>query len=360
MAVTEAPSRELAPEPERGRLLDWLKTTDHKKIGILYLISSFAFFAVGGVFALLMRTELARPGTQIFQPHAYNQLFTLHGTLMIFLVIFPLLAGFGNYFVPLQIGALDMAFPRINALSFWLLAGRRAHDPLGLLREGRRGGRRLDGLPAALRAARHRPGPLDRGADHRRNGVDPGRHQLHRDHPADAGAGDDHDADAGLHVEHPGDVAPGDPRGAGAHGRADHALRRPATRHGVLRSDPSGRRDPVAARVLVLRASRGLHADPGRLGHRDGDRLGVLGQADLQLPGRGPVVPADHGALVQRLGAPHVRDRGGRAAVLQRHDRAASRSRPACSSSSGWARSGRGGCGSSRPCSSRSASSRCS
>ena len=68
-----------------------------------------------------MRTELARPGTQIFQPHAYNQLFTMHGTLMIFLVIFPLLAGFGNYFVPLQIGALDMAFPRINALSFWLL-----------------------------------------------------------------------------------------------------------------------------------------------------------------------------------------------------------------------------------------------
>src|SRR6266566_7939486 len=121
MAVTEAPARELAPEPERGRLLDWLTTTDHKKIGILYLINSFSFFAVGGVFALLMRSELARPGIQYFQPHLYNEFFTLHGTLMIFLVIFPLLAGFGNYFVPLQIGALDMAFPRINALSFWLL-----------------------------------------------------------------------------------------------------------------------------------------------------------------------------------------------------------------------------------------------
>src|SRR2546427_5437131 len=121
MAVKEAPTAALAPEPERGRLLDWLTTTDHKKIGLLYLINSFAFFAVAGIFALLMRTELARPGTQIFAPHAYNQLFTMHGTLMIFLVIFPLLAGFGNYFVPLQIGALDMAFPRINALSFWLL-----------------------------------------------------------------------------------------------------------------------------------------------------------------------------------------------------------------------------------------------
>src|SRR5206468_4238085 len=82
---------------------------------------SFSFFVIAGVFALLMRTELARPGTQIFAPHAYEELFTIHGTLMIFLVIFPLLAGFGNYFVPLQIGALDMAFPRINALSFWLL-----------------------------------------------------------------------------------------------------------------------------------------------------------------------------------------------------------------------------------------------
>ena len=121
MALTHAPTARVAPEPERGRLLDWLTTTDHKRIGILYLINSFAFFSIGGILALLMRTELARPGTQILAPHAYNQIFTLHGTLMIFLVIFPLLAGFGNYFMPLQIGALDMAFPRINALSFWLL-----------------------------------------------------------------------------------------------------------------------------------------------------------------------------------------------------------------------------------------------
>src|SRR2546426_10053941 len=120
MAVIETRPRTIAPGP-RGRLLSWLTTTDHKRIGILYFLNSFLFFGVGGVFALLMRTELARPGTQIFAPHAYNQLFTIHGTLMIFLFIFPVLAGFGNYFVPLQIGALDMAFPRINALSFWLL-----------------------------------------------------------------------------------------------------------------------------------------------------------------------------------------------------------------------------------------------
>src|SRR6266511_2611917 len=122
MAITEVQRPPLAPEPSPAtRLLAWLSTTDHKKIGILYFWNSFAVFAIAGVMALLMRTELARPGTQILSVHAYNQVFTLHGTLMIFLFIFPVLAGFGNYFVPLQIGALDMAFPRVNALSFWLL-----------------------------------------------------------------------------------------------------------------------------------------------------------------------------------------------------------------------------------------------
>src|SRR5439155_4197963 len=120
MAVIQAPSR-VVPEPAPRRPLGWPTTTDRKKIGILSLVNSFAFFVIAGVFALLMRTELARPGAKAFSVHMYNELFTLHGTLMVFLVIFPLLAGFGNYFVPLQIGALDMAFPRINALSFWLL-----------------------------------------------------------------------------------------------------------------------------------------------------------------------------------------------------------------------------------------------
>ena len=130
MAVTEAPPRELAPEPERGRLLDWLKTTDHKKIGILYLINSFAFFVVGGVFALLMRTELARPGTQIFQPHAYNQLFTLHGTLMIFLVIFPLLAGLRELLRSAADRRARHGVPADQRAVVLAPAGRRAHDPV--------------------------------------------------------------------------------------------------------------------------------------------------------------------------------------------------------------------------------------
>src|SRR5512133_3409958 len=121
MAITEPRAPELAPEPQPHWLIQWLTTTDHKRIGILYLLNSFAFFFVAGIFALLMRTELAEPGRQLVTTNGYNQLFTLHGTLMIFLFIFPVLIGFGNYIVPLQIGALDMAFPRINALSFWLL-----------------------------------------------------------------------------------------------------------------------------------------------------------------------------------------------------------------------------------------------
>src|SRR5919197_999817 len=122
MAITEARRPGLAPEPRATRLLAWLTTTDHKKIGILYFYNSFAVFAIAGIFALLMRTELARPGMQLLSVNAYNQVFTLHGTLMIFLFVFPVLAGFGNYFVPLQIGALDMAMLRLPIFSWATLA----------------------------------------------------------------------------------------------------------------------------------------------------------------------------------------------------------------------------------------------
>ena len=104
-----------------SRLYDYLTTTDHKKIGILYTISSFIFLAIGGLLALGVRTELAQPGLQYMDESVYNQLFTMHASVMIFWVIIPFLAGIGNYIVPLQIGAADMAFPRINALSFWMI-----------------------------------------------------------------------------------------------------------------------------------------------------------------------------------------------------------------------------------------------
>src|SRR6201997_915636 len=103
------------------RWVEWIVTTDHKKIGIMYLVTTFVFFMLGGVEALLMRVQLAEPSNTLLSGERYNELLTLHGTTMIFLFVVPVMAGFGNYFVPLMIGARDMAFPRLNALSFWLL-----------------------------------------------------------------------------------------------------------------------------------------------------------------------------------------------------------------------------------------------
>jgi cytochrome c oxidase subunit 1 len=126
MAITQERSEAAADaahgiSPRRHPIAAWLTTTDHKKIGIMYLVNSYFWFGVAGLLAVFIRAELAQPGTQYFGEERYNQLFTMHGTTMIFLFVIPMLAGFGNYIVPLQIGALDMAFPRVNALSFWML-----------------------------------------------------------------------------------------------------------------------------------------------------------------------------------------------------------------------------------------------
>src|SRR5512132_4019830 len=103
-----------------SRLSNILRTTDHKTIGLMYLTASFVFFIIGGVMAMLIRAELARPGLQFLSPEQYNQLFTMHGTLMLLMFATPLFFAFGNLVMPLQIGAPDVAFPRLYALSFWL------------------------------------------------------------------------------------------------------------------------------------------------------------------------------------------------------------------------------------------------
>ncbi|MCZ2527013.1 aa3-type cytochrome oxidase subunit I [Streptomyces sp. HB2AG] len=107
--------------PARGKaVVNWITTTDHKKIGAMYLVTSFVFFCVGGVLALLVRAELARPGTQILSNEQYNQAFTTHGGIMLLMFATPLFVGFANSIVPLQIGAPDVAFPRLNMFSYWL------------------------------------------------------------------------------------------------------------------------------------------------------------------------------------------------------------------------------------------------
>ena len=108
------------PQWQRGRFASWFVSVDHKRIGILYIATSGIFFVAGGIMALLIRTQLAQADMGFIERDGYNELFTIHGTTMVFLVVVPILAGFGNYLVPLMIGARDMAFPRLNALSYWL------------------------------------------------------------------------------------------------------------------------------------------------------------------------------------------------------------------------------------------------
>jgi cytochrome c oxidase subunit I len=109
---------------ERPGLLGWLTTVDHKRIGLLYFFTTLAFFAAGGVEALLIRTQLATPNGKTLSPERFNEVMTMHGVTMIFLFVIPMgVSAFGNYLVPLMIGARDMAFPRMNALSYWLFLG---------------------------------------------------------------------------------------------------------------------------------------------------------------------------------------------------------------------------------------------
>jgi len=118
--ATMNPATPVVPRDKGRILVDWLTTTDHKKIGYLYLITSFAYFLIGGVMALMIRAQLTMPGLQIVgSKEQYNQLFTMHGTIMLLMFATPLFAAFANILMPVQIGAPDVAFPRLNAIAYW-------------------------------------------------------------------------------------------------------------------------------------------------------------------------------------------------------------------------------------------------
>src|SRR5712671_1929152 len=104
-----------------GGIMRWITTTNHKDIGTLYLWFSFTMFMVGGVMAMAIRLELFSPGLQFFNPQMFNQFTTMHGLIMVFGAIMPAFVGFANWMIPLQVGAADMAFARMNNFSFWLL-----------------------------------------------------------------------------------------------------------------------------------------------------------------------------------------------------------------------------------------------
>ena len=201
-----------------GGLLGWLTTVDHKRIGVLYGLTTLVFFLMGGIEALLMRIQLARPDNTFLSAYLYNEMFTMHGTTMIFLVVMPVGLGFfANFIVPLQIGARDVAFPRLNALSYWIfLFGALVLNAGWLANAGAR--RRLVRLrqpDRALLFTRPQRRFLDAGAADLRR-----RQRAQRDQPAGhdhqyACARDDLHAPAAVRVVGDGDVR-ADPGGVSA------------------------------------------------------------------------------------------------------------------------------------------------
>ena len=115
-------TREAAGRPWVETLHDWVTTVDHKRLGILYIVYALVFLVIAGLEAAIIRIQLIRPHNDFVSPQVFDRMFTMHGTTMIFFVVIPVLFGFANYLVPLMIGARDMAFPRLNAFSFWLTA----------------------------------------------------------------------------------------------------------------------------------------------------------------------------------------------------------------------------------------------
>src|SRR5260370_257394 len=113
---------EVQRRPPLDVVYEWISTVDHKKIGLMYIAYALIFLLIAGLEAMVIRIQLAVPNNHFVSPQVFNRLFTMHGTTMIFFVGMPILFGFGNYLIPLMIGARDMAFPRLNAFSFWISA----------------------------------------------------------------------------------------------------------------------------------------------------------------------------------------------------------------------------------------------
>ncbi len=302
-------------------------TTDHKLIGMMYCVACFIFFFLGGLMALFMRAELTVPGMQFLSNEQYNQLFTMHGTVMLLFYATPIVFGFANLVLPLQIGAPDVAFPpRLNALSFWLFLFGALIALAGFITPGGAADFGWTAYTPPLSSAINTPGAgadLWILADRRWSGHHSGRGQ--------------HGDDGGLHARPPGMtmfrmpiftwnifvtsilVLVAFPLLTAA--LFALAADRHLGAHIFFDPPANGGGDLVAAPVLVLRAPpRGVHHRAAVLRHRLGDLPGVLAQADLRLHHTDLRHDQHRGAVGGGVGAPHVRHGRGAAAVLQLHD----------------------------------------
>ena len=358
----EAPERrliEVIPGPKNKGILTYLTSTDHKQIGINYMVTSFIMFLIAGAMAILMRVQLAVPNNNFVSLETFNELFTIHGTIMLFVFLGPFAFGTANYLVPIQIGAPDMAFPRFNAFSYWLFLGGCVTLLSSFLCSS--GAAQWGWFAYAPLTEYHplpRPGrrPVDRGRGPGRLLEHVHRHQPHHDRVLLAGAGNGHVPHADLHLEPAGHRLPGPAGLPGAHRRPRPAVDRPAPRDELLRPDPRRPADPVAGPVLVLRPPGGLHPGPAFLRDGHGNDLDLLPEARVRLQGHGLRHAVDRRPVHGRVGAPHVHDRRRAAAVLHHHDPAHLGARPGSSSSTGSGPCSGARSGSTRPCCSPSGS----
>ena len=305
---TESPALPKEHYLSRGwDLKSWLLTTDHKRIGLLYLVSITLMFALGSFYAALVRWNLLVPDGSHMTAEAYNKAFTGHGVIMVFFFLIPSIpATLGNFLIPLMIGAKDLAFPRINLLSWYVYMIGAGITLYALLAGGLDTGWTFY-TPYSTVFAQSNVELAAIGIFVDGLLLDPDRAQLHRHHPHDAGAGDDLVPHAALRVgplrdlDHPG---PGD-AGGGDHDPArgpgaDLPLR-------LLRPQPRRRPDPLPAPVLVLLAPGRLHHDPALDGGDQRDRHLLLAQAHLRLQLHRDVEPRDRRDRLPGLGPPHVR-----------------------------------------------------
>ena len=292
---------------EPGPFVTAVATVDHKRIGVRYLVTATVFFLLAGLEALTLRTQLAQPGEHVLSPEAYDQLFSMHGITMIFLFVTPMLSGFGNYFVPLQLGARDMAFPRLNALGYWIFLASGLFIYSSILI----GKAPDDGWfnYAPLSLGSHGPN-IDfygLGPDLPRSLVDRGRHQLHRHDDPPARAGNVDQPDAALLLGCVRHLALDHLRRSVAQCRLSPARALSQVGLPLLRHCARRRSAALAAPVLDLRPPRRVHHLPTGGGDRLDNHPSLLATADGGIPSRCARDDGDWVAWLRRLGSPHVR-----------------------------------------------------